>query len=65
MLCACGAMYACVYIYVYMHVYIMKKRFHGEAVVSACIRNSCDYVDITGEPEFIEKYKKVRIFDEI
>jgi short subunit dehydrogenase-like uncharacterized protein len=30
-------------------------RFYGEPVVRACIAEGCDYVDITGEPEFIER----------
>lgn len=38
-------------------------RFFGEQVVKACIKNRTDYVDITGEPEFIEnmmyKYSKL------
>lgn len=29
-------------------------RFYGEAVVAACVRNVCHYVDITGEPQFME-----------
>ena len=29
-------------------------RFLGEAVVAACVSESCHYVDITGEPEFFE-----------
>ena len=27
---------------------------HGELVVQACVRNGVDYVDITGEPAFVE-----------
>ncbi|CAM9601503.1 unnamed protein product, partial [Heterosigma akashiwo] len=30
-------------------------RFWGEAVVAACVAAGCHYVDITGEPEFIER----------
>lgn len=30
-------------------------RFFGEAVVAACIAERCDYVDITGEPAFMEQ----------
>ena len=30
-------------------------RFYGEPVVRACIASRCDYVDITGEPEFMER----------
>ncbi|CAG8543372.1 10170_t:CDS:2, partial [Acaulospora colombiana] len=30
-------------------------RFYGEAVVKACIENGTDYVDISGEVEFIER----------
>lgn len=30
-------------------------RFHGEQVVEACIAAETNYVDITGEPEFIER----------
>lgn len=29
-------------------------RFHGEPVVQACIAGKCNYVDVTGEPEFME-----------
>lgn len=32
-------------------------RFHGEPVVRACIEGSCDYLDITGEPEFMERIR--------
>ncbi|KAI3662363.1 hypothetical protein MP638_004887 [Amoeboaphelidium occidentale] len=28
---------------------------YGEPVVKACIENGCDYLDITGEPSFIER----------
>eukprot|EP00124_Ichthyophonus_hoferi_P000357 Ihof_evm24s12 gene=Ihof_evmTU24s12 len=30
-------------------------RFYGEQVVKACVDNSTNYVDVSGEPEFIEK----------
>jgi short subunit dehydrogenase-like uncharacterized protein len=30
-------------------------RFFGEAVVRACVEHKCHYVDVTGEPEFMEK----------
>ena len=30
-------------------------RFHGEPVVAACVAAQTDYVDITGEPEFIDR----------
>eukprot|EP00123_Amoebidium_parasiticum_P011067 comp20492_c0_seq1/m.26162 comp20492_c0_seq1/g.26162 ORF comp20492_c0_seq1/g.26162 comp20492_c0_seq1/m.26162 type:complete len:451 (-) comp20492_c0_seq1:38-1390(-) len=30
-------------------------RFFGEPVVKACMENGADYLDITGEPEFIER----------
>ncbi|KRT79282.1 hypothetical protein AMK59_6691, partial [Oryctes borbonicus] len=30
-------------------------RFYGEAVVKACLTTSTHYVDVTGEPEFMEK----------
>lgn len=30
-------------------------RFYGEQVVQACLDSQTDYVDITGEPEFIEE----------
>lgn len=30
-------------------------RLYGEAVVRSCLLNSCHYVDITGEPEFMER----------
>ncbi len=46
-------------------------RFHGEQVVDACIQGGSDYLDISGEPQFIEmsllkyndaaKTQKVRI----
>ena len=29
-------------------------RYYGEAVVASCVRTSCHYVDITGEPQFME-----------
>lgn len=32
-------------------------RLHGEAVVAACVEQGCDYIDITGEPEFMEKMR--------
>jgi len=39
--------------------------FFGEPVVKACVQNSTDYVDITGEPEFmenmVEKYHELAI----
>ncbi|PIN14830.1 putative membrane protein [Handroanthus impetiginosus] len=30
-------------------------RLYGEPVVSACVDSGCDYLDICGEPEFMEK----------
>ncbi|KAF0377793.1 putative saccharopine dehydrogenase-like protein [Gigaspora margarita] len=30
-------------------------RFYGEPVVKACVENFCDYIDISGEPDFIER----------
>jgi short subunit dehydrogenase-like uncharacterized protein len=30
-------------------------RLHGEPVVSACADSGCDYLDICGEPEFMER----------
>ncbi|GKU97324.1 hypothetical protein SLEP1_g10486 [Rubroshorea leprosula] len=30
-------------------------RLHGEPVVAACTSSGCDYLDICGEPEFMEK----------
>jgi short subunit dehydrogenase-like uncharacterized protein len=33
-------------------------RFLGEYVVRGCVENYCDYVDITGEPEFIERMQR-------
>uniref|UniRef100_A0A7N1A6U2 Saccharopine dehydrogenase NADP binding domain-containing protein n=1 Tax=Kalanchoe fedtschenkoi TaxID=63787 RepID=A0A7N1A6U2_KALFE len=30
-------------------------RLHGEPVVRACVRAGCDYLDICGEPEFMER----------
>ncbi|XP_062501648.1 saccharopine dehydrogenase-like oxidoreductase [Corticium candelabrum] len=29
-------------------------RFYGEPVVKACVEEKCDYVDISGEPQFLE-----------
>lgn len=36
-------------------------RFYGEAVVAACVAERCDYVDITGEPAFMERM--VNVYD--
>ncbi|KAI8985834.1 saccharopine dehydrogenase [Pilobolus umbonatus] len=33
-------------------------RFLGEYVVRACVENKCDYVDVTGEPEFVERMQR-------
>ncbi|RUP43583.1 saccharopine dehydrogenase [Jimgerdemannia flammicorona] len=33
-------------------------RFMGEYVVRACVENGANYVDITGEPEFIERMQR-------
>ncbi|RCI05601.1 hypothetical protein CU098_013000 [Rhizopus stolonifer] len=33
-------------------------RFMGEYVVRACVDNGCHYVDVTGEPEFIERMQR-------
>ncbi|CAL0299054.1 unnamed protein product [Lupinus luteus] len=33
-------------------------RRHGEPVVSACVETGCDYLDITGEPEFMERVEE-------
>ncbi|KAK1410193.1 hypothetical protein QVD17_36728 [Tagetes erecta] len=30
-------------------------RFHGEPVVAACVEAGCDYLDVCGEPEFMER----------
>ncbi|EDY85746.1 saccharopine dehydrogenase [gamma proteobacterium HTCC5015] len=30
---------------------------HGEPVVRACIEQQCDYVDLTGEPEFVDRLR--------
>ncbi|XP_038903070.1 probable mitochondrial saccharopine dehydrogenase-like oxidoreductase At5g39410 [Benincasa hispida] len=30
-------------------------RYYGEPVVAACVETGCDYLDICGEPEFMEK----------
>lgn len=30
-------------------------RFYGESVVKACIEEGSDYIDVSGEPEFMEK----------
>ncbi|KAI8987703.1 saccharopine dehydrogenase [Mycotypha africana] len=33
-------------------------RFMGEYVVRACVENGCHYVDVTGEPEFVERMQR-------
>lgn len=33
-------------------------RFLGEYVVRACVEQGCDYVDVTGEPEFVERMQR-------
>ncbi|KAI7855145.1 saccharopine dehydrogenase [Circinella umbellata] len=33
-------------------------RFMGEYVVRSCVENNCDYVDVTGEPEFVERMQR-------
>ncbi|XP_061358110.1 probable mitochondrial saccharopine dehydrogenase-like oxidoreductase At5g39410 [Gastrolobium bilobum] len=33
-------------------------RLHGEAVVAACVETGCDYLDITGEPEFMNRVER-------
>ncbi|XVF14339.1 hypothetical protein REPUB_Repub09cG0050900 [Reevesia pubescens] len=30
-------------------------RIHGDPVVAACVSSGCDYLDISGEPEFMER----------
>lgn len=30
-------------------------RFYGEPIIKACIATSTHYIDVTGEPEFMEK----------
>ncbi|RZC36403.1 Saccharop dh and/or NAD binding 10 domain containing protein [Asbolus verrucosus] len=30
-------------------------KFHGEPVVRACIRQSCHYIDVSAEPQFMER----------
>lgn len=34
-------------------------RLHGEPVVAACAESGCDYLDICGEPEFMERVEAV------
>lgn len=34
-------------------------RLYGEPVVAACVEHGCDYLDICGEPEFMEKMEAV------
>ncbi|KAH9609458.1 hypothetical protein KSS87_021024 [Heliosperma pusillum] len=34
-------------------------RLHGEPVVRACVETGCDYLDICGEPEFMERVEAV------
>ncbi|MGM0564690.1 MAG: saccharopine dehydrogenase family protein [Pseudomonadota bacterium] len=31
--------------------------YYGEPVVRACIETGCDYVDLTGEPEFVDRLR--------
>lgn len=31
---------------------------HGEALVAACVEQGCDYVDLTGEPHFVERMRQ-------
>ena len=33
-------------------------RLHGEPVVAACVAAGCDYLDITGETEFMERVER-------
>lgn len=37
-------------------------RYYGDDVVSSCVKNGTHYVDVTGEPEFMEKME-VKYFD--
>nr|XP_043633539.1 probable mitochondrial saccharopine dehydrogenase-like oxidoreductase At5g39410 [Erigeron canadensis] len=34
-------------------------RLHGDPVVAACVETGCDYLDICGEPEFMERMEAV------
>jgi len=34
-------------------------RYYGEPVVAACVEAGCDYLDISGEPEFMERMEAV------
>ncbi|KAJ9540721.1 hypothetical protein OSB04_027227 [Centaurea solstitialis] len=34
-------------------------RYYGEPVVAACVEAGCDYLDISGEPEFMERVEAV------
>ncbi|KAI3722433.1 hypothetical protein L2E82_33471 [Cichorium intybus] len=34
-------------------------RLHGDPVVAACVEAGCDYLDICGEPEFMERMEAV------
>lgn len=34
-------------------------RHYGDPVVAACVETGCDYLDICGEPEFMEKMEAV------
>ena len=34
-------------------------RFHGDQVVRACIEGGASHLDISGEPEVCEKYRKL------
>ncbi|KAK9061782.1 hypothetical protein SSX86_018965 [Deinandra increscens subsp. villosa] len=34
-------------------------RLHGDPVVAACVESGCDYLDICGEPEFMERMEAV------
>ncbi|XP_071705505.1 probable mitochondrial saccharopine dehydrogenase-like oxidoreductase At5g39410 [Rutidosis leptorrhynchoides] len=34
-------------------------RLHGDSVVEACVEAGCDYLDVCGEPEFMERMESV------
>ncbi|KAK9682271.1 hypothetical protein RND81_10G062000 [Saponaria officinalis] len=40
-------------------------RHHGDAVVRACVETGCDYLDICGEPEFMEKMEAVYQYEAV
>jgi short subunit dehydrogenase-like uncharacterized protein len=40
-------------------------RFYGEAVVKACVENATSHIDISGEPQVINKILSCRILSQM